>query len=245
MAGTPCPSCATQNPAEARFCMACGTALPRAARAAASPPRRRGALLHELRRGPRRPPPLPPPPPAPVRSPPAPTALSEERRKVTVLFADLSGYTAIAERWTPRSVKRLIERMPAPARRGGRALRRHVDKYIGDNVMAIFGAPGGARATTPSAPCAPASGCRRRWSEINADGRARQHGVALRAARRRQHRRGARRARGRQLHGDRRQRERRRAPAGGGAPRHGHRRRAHVPRHARGDRLRRAASRSS
>src|SRR5207248_517137 len=29
MAGTPCPSCATLNPAEARFCMACGTALPR------------------------------------------------------------------------------------------------------------------------------------------------------------------------------------------------------------------------
>ena len=66
---------------------------------------------------------------------------SEERRTVTVLFADLSGYTSVAERLDHETVKTLIERcltrFAAEVERfGGR-----VDKYIGDNVMAVFGAP--------------------------------------------------------------------------------------------------------
>src|ERR1051325_6562061 len=73
---------------------------------------------------------------------PAPTApLPEERRRVTVVFADLSGYTAVAERMDPEAVKGLVERC---LRRLGDEVERHggtVDKYIGDNVMAIFGAP--------------------------------------------------------------------------------------------------------
>ena len=70
-----------------------------------------------------------------------PVRLSEERRQVTVLFADLSGYTAVAERMDPEAVKALVDR--ALMRLGGE-VERHggtVDKYIGDNVMAIFGAP--------------------------------------------------------------------------------------------------------
>jgi class 3 adenylate cyclase/tetratricopeptide (TPR) repeat protein len=73
---------------------------------------------------------------------PVPTApLPEERRRVTVVFADLSGYTAVAERMDPEAVKGLVERC---LRRLGDEVERHggtVDKYIGDNVMAIFGAP--------------------------------------------------------------------------------------------------------
>ncbi len=65
----------------------------------------------------------------------------EERRTVTVLFADLSGYTAIAERLDPEAVKALVDRFLGRLgeevdRVGGR-----VDKYMGDAVMAIFGAP--------------------------------------------------------------------------------------------------------
>lgn len=65
----------------------------------------------------------------------------DERRTATVLFADLSGYTAIAEDLDPESVKRLLERIltrlgEEVAKYGG-----YVDKFIGDNVMAIFGAP--------------------------------------------------------------------------------------------------------
>ena len=65
----------------------------------------------------------------------------EERRQVTVLFADLSGYTAFAERLDPESVKALIDRV---LMRLGAEVERHggtVDKFIGDNVMALFGAP--------------------------------------------------------------------------------------------------------
>ncbi len=71
----------------------------------------------------------------PAASPP------EERRQVTVLFADLSGYTAVAERMDPEAVKSLVDRA---LRRLGEEVQRYdgtVDKYIGDNVMALFGAP--------------------------------------------------------------------------------------------------------
>jgi adenylate cyclase len=70
-----CPSCGTPAPPEARFCMNCGTALDAAPGAPAPPPVA---------------------PPVGDRSIPP-----EERRQVTVLFADLSGYTAFAERMDP------------------------------------------------------------------------------------------------------------------------------------------------
>ncbi len=60
---------------------------------------------------------------------------------MTVLFADLSGYTAVAERMDPEAVKSLVDRS---LRRLGDEVTRFggtVDKYIGDNVMALFGAP--------------------------------------------------------------------------------------------------------
>jgi class 3 adenylate cyclase/tetratricopeptide (TPR) repeat protein len=65
----------------------------------------------------------------------------EERRQVTVLFADLSGYTAVAERMDPEAVKSLLDRALT---RLGREVERYggtIDKFIGDNVMALFGAP--------------------------------------------------------------------------------------------------------
>ena len=67
--------------------------------------------------------------------------LPEERRQCTVLFADLSGYTAIAETMDPEAVKRLVD---SSLRRLGQEVTRFggsIDKYIGDNVMALFGAP--------------------------------------------------------------------------------------------------------
>jgi class 3 adenylate cyclase/predicted ATPase len=73
--------------------------------------------------------------------PPPVITPAEERRQVTVLFADLSGYTAVAERMDPEDVKTLVGRC---LRRLGEEVEGHggtVDKYIGDNVMAIFGAP--------------------------------------------------------------------------------------------------------
>jgi len=65
----------------------------------------------------------------------------EERRHATVLFADLSGYTAAAERMDHETVKALIDRT---LRRLGEEIERYggtIDKFIGDNVMGVFGAP--------------------------------------------------------------------------------------------------------
>ena len=81
--------------------------------------------------------------PAAGSAPTAPAAEKppEERRHVTVLFADLSGYTAVAERMDPEAVKALVDRS---LRRLGAEVERFggtVDKYIGDQVMALFGAP--------------------------------------------------------------------------------------------------------
>ena len=60
---------------------------------------------------------------------------------MTVLFADLSGYTAVSERMDPERVKALID---GALRRLAEEVERYggsIDKYIGDNVMALFGAP--------------------------------------------------------------------------------------------------------
>ena len=65
----------------------------------------------------------------------------EERRHATVIFADLSGYTAVSERLDPERMKSLIDRA---LRRLGEEVNRYggtIDKYIGDNVMGVFGAP--------------------------------------------------------------------------------------------------------
>ncbi len=65
----------------------------------------------------------------------------DERRTVTVLFADLSGYTAVAAALDPESVKRQLDRILGRLGEEVAAFGGYVDKYIGDNVMAIFGAP--------------------------------------------------------------------------------------------------------
>lgn len=60
---------------------------------------------------------------------------------VTVLFADLVGYTAVAEHLDPERVKRLVDgafdRLIGQIERFG----GHVDKVLGDGILAIFGAP--------------------------------------------------------------------------------------------------------
>src|ERR671923_146864 len=132
MSALACAACGTENPDGARFCMSCGARLERRCPSCGTPapPGARFCMNcgHGLD--------------GPAAAPPAPAeALPEERRQVTVLFGDLSGYTAIAERMDPEAVKALVERA---LMRLGREVERFggiVDKYIGDNVMAIFGAP--------------------------------------------------------------------------------------------------------
>jgi len=67
--------------------------------------------------------------------------LEEERKVVTVLFADLVGFTARAERLDPEDVRAILSPYFARVRTEIEACGGTVEKFIGDAVMAVFGAP--------------------------------------------------------------------------------------------------------
>jgi len=99
----------------------------------------------------------------------------DERRTVTVLFADLSGYTAVAARLDPESVKRQLERILGRLGEEVVAYGGYVDKFIGDNVMAIFGAPV-AHGDDPERAVRAGLGMQGAMGEVN-EPLAAQHGV--------------------------------------------------------------------
>ena len=71
----------------------------------------------------------------------APAPAREERKVVTVLFCDLVGSTARAERLDPEDVRALLSRYHARVRAELERFGGTVEKFIGDAVMALFGAP--------------------------------------------------------------------------------------------------------
>ena len=65
----------------------------------------------------------------------------DERKIVTILFSDVSGFTALAEKKDPEEVRTLMNAcfewlVPIVKKYGGT-----IDKFIGDEIMALFGAP--------------------------------------------------------------------------------------------------------
>ena len=111
-----CPSCGVANEPDMRFCGECATPL--VAGATPSPAAMRRSE-------------------APARAP-APVA---ERRLVSVLFADLVGFTPFAEERDAEEVRDTLSRYFDVA---GEVIARHggtVEKFIGDAVMAVWGAP--------------------------------------------------------------------------------------------------------
>jgi class 3 adenylate cyclase/predicted ATPase len=73
--------------------------------------------------------------------PPAAPATSQQRKQVTVLFADVSGFTAMSEKMDAEEVSATMNDLwtrldGAILNQGGR-----IDKHIGDAVMALFGTP--------------------------------------------------------------------------------------------------------
>ena len=74
-----------------------------------------------------------------TEAPPAPS--HEERKVVTCLFCDLVGFTARAERLDPEDVRALLSPYHARLRSELERFGGTVEKFIGDAVMAIFGAP--------------------------------------------------------------------------------------------------------
>jgi class 3 adenylate cyclase/predicted ATPase len=130
-----CLSCGTINPAGAKFCIECGTILspssgtktPPVADASASEPKERQTQST----------------PAKTAIPSIQTSLSavEERRIVTIMFADITGSTPLADRLDPEDMRAILT---GYFNLMTKQIRKHdgtVEKYIGDAVMAVFGAP--------------------------------------------------------------------------------------------------------
>ncbi len=129
-----CADCGFDNPAGMRFCGNCG------ARLAAAPA----------------------PPPAPTAAPAAPSTKDlgtligadllarfqqaglearGQRRNVTVLFADLSGFTSLSTRLDSEELYNLIRRYLQTLAQDVYKYEGIVDKFTGDGLMALFGAP--------------------------------------------------------------------------------------------------------
>jgi class 3 adenylate cyclase/tetratricopeptide (TPR) repeat protein len=108
-----CSSCGGANAPGTKFCGECGTAL-----AAVSPP---GAAGRDTQ-----------------ASPKAPAA---ERRLVSVLFADLVGFTTLSESRDAEEVRELLTRYFDTCSRLIGLYGGTVEKFIGDAVMAVWGTP--------------------------------------------------------------------------------------------------------
>ncbi len=68
-------------------------------------------------------------------------AASDERRIVTVLFADIVGFTTLSETLDPERVKRLVDTWFEHLVADITAFGGRVDKIVGDGILALFGAP--------------------------------------------------------------------------------------------------------
>jgi adenylate cyclase len=70
-----------------------------------------------------------------------PASQEADRRPVTVLFADLAGFTGLAETLDPEDVRALQSDLLEAAREVLEPLGAFIEKFIGDAVVAVFGAP--------------------------------------------------------------------------------------------------------
>lgn len=69
----------------------------------------------------------------------APT--ESERKHVTIMFSDLSGYTAMTEKLDPEEVKEIISQIFEDITKIIHKYGGFIERFIGDAVMAIFGIP--------------------------------------------------------------------------------------------------------
>src|SRR2546428_12182406 len=69
------------------------------------------------------------------------SALEGERRQVTVLFADLAGFSALAEQRDPEEIHAIVDRCFEMIAIEVHRFEGTINQYTGDGVMALFGAP--------------------------------------------------------------------------------------------------------
>src|SRR5579859_5365541 len=126
-----CPNCRAENQDGKKFCTECGTPLaqscPSCGAGIAGGERFCGECGAALRAASA---------PGVEREPPA-----AERRLVTVLFADLVGFTTLSEFRDAEDVRELLSRYFESCRRLISLYGGTVEKFIGDAVMAVWGTP--------------------------------------------------------------------------------------------------------
>jgi class 3 adenylate cyclase/tetratricopeptide (TPR) repeat protein len=129
-----CPACGSENRAEARFCLNCGSGLARVCPNGHPVPAGArfcdecGAALEAAVD-------------APAAAADAPAAPVAERRLVSVLFADLVGFTTASEERDAEDTRELLSRYFETAQRLISLYGGTVEKFIGDAVMAVWGTP--------------------------------------------------------------------------------------------------------
>jgi len=141
-----CPACGRANPEEARFCGGCGAPLERVCAACSAPNPGDNHFCHQCG-GPLG---AAQPIPSPRAYTPkhladkiltASAALQGERKQVTVLFVDVSGFTSLSERLDPEEVHRLMNRAFELMLTEVHRYEGTVNQFLGDGIMALFGAP--------------------------------------------------------------------------------------------------------
>jgi len=141
-----CPACRTANPPTNKFCSECGQRLTGAAAApAATTPASPVAAATPV---------APAATSARFASPEAYTprhlaekiltskgAIEGERKIVTVMFSDVSGFTAMSEKLDPEDVHAIMDRVFEVILEAVHRYEGTVNQFLGDGVMALFGAP--------------------------------------------------------------------------------------------------------
>src|SRR6516165_5632799 len=117
-----CRSCGTANPLGTKYCDGCGQALAAGAASAADPRSYTPEHLAEKIREGR-------------------AELEGERKQVTVLFADVIRSMELAEQSDPEEWRRIMDRFFSILSEGIHRFEGTVDKFTGDGIMALFGAP--------------------------------------------------------------------------------------------------------
>ena len=124
---TSCASCGAENRSGRKFCTRCGSPLARVCSACGAANEPDDAFCGECG--------------ATLGESAAPVQPAAERRLVSVLFADLVGFTTLSESRDAEEVRELLSRYFDACRRLIELYGGTVEKFIGDAVMAVWGAP--------------------------------------------------------------------------------------------------------